>query len=52
MDFFGLIQLGKEVINGVRNIFVRDLPFSILPTGKPVSQEFARTERVSLGNHN
>ena len=27
MDFFGLIQLGKEVINGVRNIFVRDLPW-------------------------
>ena len=51
-DFFGLIQPEKKIGNGVHNIFVRDLSFSILPTRKLVSQEFARTEHVSLENHN
>ena len=51
-DFFGLVQPEKKIGNGVHNIFVRDLSFSILPTRKLVSQEFARTEHVPLENHN
>ena len=51
-DFFGLVQPEKKIGNGVHNIFVRDLSFSILPTRKLVSQESARTEHVSLENHN
>ena len=51
-DFFGLVQPEKKIGNGVHNIFVRDLSFSILPARKLVSQEFARTEHVSLENHN
>ena len=47
-DFFGLVQPEKKIGNSVHNIFVRDLSFSILPTRKLVSQEFARTEHVSL----
>ena len=50
-DFFGLVQPEKKIGNGVHNIFVRDLSFSILPTRKLVSQEFARTEHVPLENH-
>ena len=51
-DFFGLVQPEKKIGNGVHNIFVRDLSFSILPTRTLVSQEFARTEHVSLENNN
>ena len=51
-DFFGLVQPEKKIGNGVHNIFVRDLSFSILPTRKLVSQEFARAEHVPLENHN
>ena len=51
-DFFGLIQPEKKIGNGVHNIFVRDLSFSILPKRKLISQEFARTEHVSLENNN
>ena len=51
-DFFGLVQPEKKTGNGVHSMFVRDLFFSILPTRKLVSQEFARTEHVSLENHN
>ena len=51
-DFFGLVQPEKKIGNGVHNIFVRDLSSSIFPIRKLVSQEFARTEHVSLENHN
>ena len=51
-DFFGLVQPKKKTGNGVHSMFVRDLSFPILPTRKLVSQEFARTEHVSLENHN
>jgi len=51
-DFFGLVQPEKKTGNGVHSMFVRDLSFSILPTRKLVSQEFARAERVLLGNYN
>ena len=51
-DFFGLILPEKKIGNGVHSMFVRDLFFSILPTRKLVSQEFARTEHVPLENHN
>ena len=51
-DFFGLIQPEKKIGNGVHNIFVRDLSFSILPERKLVSQEFALTEHVSSENYN
>ncbi|MEY3046535.1 MAG: hypothetical protein RL242_3377 [Pseudomonadota bacterium] len=51
-DFFGLVQLERKTGNGVHSMFVRDLSFSILPIRKLVSQEFARTEHVSLENHN
>ncbi len=47
-DFFGLVQPEKKIGNGMHNIFVRDLSFSILPARKLVSQEFARTEHASL----
>ena len=50
-DFFGLVQPEKKTGNGVHSIFVRDFSFSILPTRKLVSQEFARTEHVPLENH-
>ena len=50
-DFFGLVQLERKTGNGVHSMFVRDLSFSILPTRKLVSQEFARTEHVPLENH-
>ena len=51
-NFFGLIRTEKKIGNGVHNIFVRDLSFSILPKRKLISQEFARTEHVSLENNN
>ena len=51
-DFCGLVQPEKKTGNGVHSMFVRDLFFSILPTRKLVSQEFVRTEHVSLENHN
>ena len=50
-DFCGLVQPEKKTGNGVHSMFVRDLSFSILPTRKLVSQEFARTEHVPLENH-
>ena len=50
-DFFGLVQPEKKTGNGVHSMFVRDFFFSILPISKLVSQEFARTEHVSLENH-
>ena len=51
-DFCGLVQPEKKTGNGVHSMSVRDLSFSILPTRKLVSQESARTEHVSLENHN
>tara|TARA_B100000242_G_scaffold134463_1_gene95601 strand:+ start:23 stop:196 length:174 start_codon:yes stop_codon:yes gene_type:complete len=51
-DFFRLIQPEKKIGNGVHSMFVRNLFSSILPIRKLVSQEFARTEHVSLENHN
>ena len=51
-DFFGLVQPEEKTGNGVHSMFVRDLSFSILPTRKLVSQEFARAEHVPLENHN
>jgi hypothetical protein len=51
-NFFGQIRQEKEIKDGLYNLFVQDLPFFILPLVKPALQEFARAERVLLGNYN